>query len=214
MNIVLFNPCIGSLPRINKSLFLLSTCTAELISTPKIMTFLPTLLSVYENCERISNAVATIFVFIWIIILTLLNRSKQSYRVKLVFKSCEHLSNSQENEFTTLFGLNVTLSCCKQLPLNSDLYSRIIHPYNFWRKLWFAVEGSLIFSFDNPLDSRSAIVSGRPENVLFEVTFLFNFSSLSSKSVFFTKLVISFLLAISAYANLEAKLFDVNLLNS
>ena len=55
---------------------------------------------------------------------------------------------------------------------------------------------------------------GRPENVLFEVTFLFNFSSLSSKSVFFTKLVISFLLAISAYANLEAKLFDVNLLNS
>ena len=50
--------------------------------------------------------------------------------------------------------------------------------------------------------------------VLFEVTFLFKFFSLSSKSVFFMKLAISFLLAKFAGANLAAKFPDVNLLNS
>ena len=50
--------------------------------------------------------------------------------------------------------------------------------------------------------------------VLFEVTFLFNFFSLSSKSVFFAKAVISFLLAKFACVNFAAKFCDVNLLNS
>ena len=50
--------------------------------------------------------------------------------------------------------------------------------------------------------------------LLFEITFLLKFFSLSSKSVFFTKLVISFLLAEFACANLEANVSDVNLLNS
>ena len=50
--------------------------------------------------------------------------------------------------------------------------------------------------------------------VLFEVTFLFKFFSLRSKSVFFTKSRTSFLLANFARANLAAKFSDVNLLNS
>ena len=49
---------------------------------------------------------------------------------------------------------------------------------------------------------------------LFEVTLSFKFFSLSIKSVFFTKLEISFLLAKFAYANLAEKLSDVNSLNS
>ena len=48
---------------------------------------------------------------------------------------------------------------------------------------------------------------------LFEVNFLFNFLSLSSKSVFFTKLAISVFLAKFACGNLAAKSFAVNLLN-
>ena len=50
--------------------------------------------------------------------------------------------------------------------------------------------------------------------VLFEVTFLFKLTSLSSKSVFLRKAEISFLLAKFACANLTAKSCDVNLLNS
>ena len=49
---------------------------------------------------------------------------------------------------------------------------------------------------------------------MFEVTLSFKFFSLSIKSVFFTKLEISFLLAKFAYANLAEKLSDVNSLNS
>ena len=40
--IVYFNPCLGPLPRIKISLFLLTICEDELISTPKIIIFLPT----------------------------------------------------------------------------------------------------------------------------------------------------------------------------
>ena len=35
------NPCVGPIPKIKTSFFLLSACTEELISTQKIMTFLP-----------------------------------------------------------------------------------------------------------------------------------------------------------------------------
>ena len=42
---------------------------------------------------------------------------------------------------------------------------------------------------------------------LFKVIFLYKFFSLSSKSVFFTKLTVSFLLAKFACANLEVKYF-------
>ena len=41
VNVTLSNPYVGPLPRITISLFLISICTDELISTPKIITFLP-----------------------------------------------------------------------------------------------------------------------------------------------------------------------------
>ena len=50
--------------------------------------------------------------------------------------------------------------------------------------------------------------------VLFEVIFLFKIFSLSSKSVFFVEPTISSLLVKFACANLAAKFFAVNLLNS
>ena len=53
--------------------------------------------------------------------------------------------------------------------------------------------------------------------VLFEVTFLFNFCSLSPRSVLFAKSAISGISVLSdklACANLAAKFSDVNLLNS
>ena len=46
------------LVRHQKSLFLLSKCTDELISDPKIMTFAPMLPSANENAERESNPVS------------------------------------------------------------------------------------------------------------------------------------------------------------
>ena len=49
------NPCVGSSSKIRISLFLLSAYTDELISAPKIMTFLPILPSGNENSERESS---------------------------------------------------------------------------------------------------------------------------------------------------------------
>ena len=57
VNVVLSNPCIGSLSRIKIYLFLLSLCTDEFIWVPKIMTYLPTLSSVNENTERELNPI-------------------------------------------------------------------------------------------------------------------------------------------------------------
>ena len=54
-NVVSSNPCVGPLPRI-KIYFLLSKCTEELISTPKIMQFLPNSLHT-ENFPFLSNPV-------------------------------------------------------------------------------------------------------------------------------------------------------------
>ena len=55
INVVSSNPWAGPSPRIKISLVLLSICTDELISTPKIMTFFPMLPSVNENSKRESN---------------------------------------------------------------------------------------------------------------------------------------------------------------
>ena len=63
-------------------------------------------------------------------------------------------------------------------------------------------------------DSRFNSFSASTCFVLFEVKFLFNFFSWSSKHVFFTKLAISILLAKFACANLEGIFAHVNLLNS
>ena len=57
VNVVSSNPCVGPIPRIKISFPLLSTCTDELKSTPKIMTFLPPLPSGNENPERESNPI-------------------------------------------------------------------------------------------------------------------------------------------------------------
>ena len=51
------NPCVGISPRIKISLFLflLSICTDELVSAPKLLTFFHMLPSVNKNSERESN---------------------------------------------------------------------------------------------------------------------------------------------------------------
>ena len=51
VNVVSSNSCVGPLPRIKISFFLLSICTDELISAPKIMKFFPMLPSVNEMLE-------------------------------------------------------------------------------------------------------------------------------------------------------------------
>ena len=55
VNVVSSTPCVGPSPRIEISLFSLSICTDQFISTLKIMTFFPTLPSVNENSERELN---------------------------------------------------------------------------------------------------------------------------------------------------------------
>ena len=52
VNLVSSNPRVGPSPRIKISFPLLSICTDELISPPKIMTIFPNLPSVNENSER------------------------------------------------------------------------------------------------------------------------------------------------------------------
>ena len=54
--VVSFNPCVVPSPRIKISFFLLSTCTEELISTPKIITFLPNPLAT-EKVPCLSNPI-------------------------------------------------------------------------------------------------------------------------------------------------------------
>ena len=57
VNAVSSNPCFGPISRIKISFSLLLICTDELISTPKIMTFLPTFPSDNENSEQESNLI-------------------------------------------------------------------------------------------------------------------------------------------------------------
>ena len=47
VNVISFNPCVGSSPRIMMSLFLLSTCTYELISALKIVTMHPSVNKIF-----------------------------------------------------------------------------------------------------------------------------------------------------------------------
>ena len=57
VNVVSSNPCVGPKPRIKISFILLSICTDELISTPKIMALWTMLPSGNGNCERESNSI-------------------------------------------------------------------------------------------------------------------------------------------------------------
>ena len=65
-----------------------------------------------------------------------------------------------------MFGVKVILPCLKQLPLNSNLILELFSIPVLEKGLWFAVEGGLIFSIDNPLDSHFVIMFGRPEKVV------------------------------------------------
>ena len=55
LNVVPSNPGVGPLPRIKIHFPILSVCTDELISTPKMITFLPTLPSGKEYSPSESN---------------------------------------------------------------------------------------------------------------------------------------------------------------
>ena len=57
VSIVSSNACVGPLTRIKISFLLLLICIDELISTPKLMIFLPTLPSGDGNSERESNLI-------------------------------------------------------------------------------------------------------------------------------------------------------------
>ena len=62
VNAISFNPCVGLSPRIKISLPLLSICIDEIISTPKIITFLPTLTSGNENYVRVSYSIPQLLI--------------------------------------------------------------------------------------------------------------------------------------------------------
>ena len=55
INVVSLNPCDGPTPKIKISLFFLSICRDELISTPKVIIFFFHASSVNENSEREPN---------------------------------------------------------------------------------------------------------------------------------------------------------------
>ena len=96
-SVVLSDPCVCPLPRIKIYLFLLSACTDELISTPKLITFLPQSKFRIEKRERESNPIPypeyeSLLGSAFLVVSKFPN--KQSFRVNLACKSCDHLHNS------------------------------------------------------------------------------------------------------------------------
>ena len=69
-------------------------------------------------------------------------------------------------KFTTFLGLTVNLSCFKKLPLNSLFIFELLIHLSFGDRILLATSRGLIFSFDNPLDSHSAIVSVIPVGIV------------------------------------------------
>ena len=89
------NPCAGSSPRIKISLFLLPTCTDELILAPKIMTFPPMLPSVTNNSEPESNPMPyPMPLYLYLsesaFLVSFTDPNKQLFNVKLVFNFFNH----------------------------------------------------------------------------------------------------------------------------
>ena len=77
------NTCVGSSPWIRISFFLLSTCTEELISTPKSIQFLPNQLPT-ENPPFLSNLIAYpeyLYILISLFLGKLTALNKQFYSV-------------------------------------------------------------------------------------------------------------------------------------
>ena len=93
VNVVSFNPCFGPSPKIKIFLFLLSICAIELMSAPKIMTFLPLLPSVNENSERESNTMPYLL-YLYLpgsaLLVSTTDPNKQLFNGKSVLKSLEH----------------------------------------------------------------------------------------------------------------------------
>ena len=56
ISVVSFHPCVGPSPRIEIYIFLLSTCTYELISTAKVVAFLQNPLAI-EKVPRLSSPI-------------------------------------------------------------------------------------------------------------------------------------------------------------
>ena len=75
----------------------MSSCTEELLSTPKITTFLPHSPFDHENCERTSNPILQpIYTYLsgsaFLVNFTAVNKLLPS--VKPAFKSLDHVSSS------------------------------------------------------------------------------------------------------------------------
>ena len=85
------------------------------MSTPKITTFLTQYKPAYEKSEWDSNSIPhpeEENVLGLGFLVNLRFPSKQSFRVKSAFKSCDHISNSQTiKKVMTLEGLKVSFSC-------------------------------------------------------------------------------------------------------
>ena len=65
-----------------------------------------------------------------------------------------------------MLGVKITLSCFRQLPLNSNLILELFTHARLEERLWFDVKRGLFFSFDNPLGSHWAFVFGRTKNIV------------------------------------------------
>ena len=65
-----------------------------------------------------------------------------------------------------MYGVKGALSYFKQLPLNSNQILGLFIDTSFGEGLLFHVKGGENFSFDNPLDYHSEIMSGRSKNVV------------------------------------------------
>ena len=93
VNAVSSSPCVGLSLRIKISLFLLSTCTVELISTPKVITFPHMLLPVNENSERESYHMSqALYLYLTgpAFLVSLTDPNKQLPNVKFVLQSLDY----------------------------------------------------------------------------------------------------------------------------
>ena len=80
-----YTTALQLLPKIKKPVPLLSICTDELIVTPKIMTFLPTLPSDNENSVHESNPIPLLlytYLSRWVFLDNFSPPSQQSFKVK------------------------------------------------------------------------------------------------------------------------------------
>ena len=97
INIVSPNPYDGTLPRIEICFPLLSICHDELISTPKVMTFLSMLAPGAESSEREKNPMPwPLYKYLSrsALLANLTLSNVQSFKVKSEFKSRDYVSNT------------------------------------------------------------------------------------------------------------------------